>query len=85
MARGEAIALGLMAFFSTTLDILAVVLIFFGREYVKTFTLMDRETYFAFIYISIGQLLGMFVSKYMSIYIHMYQYIYEYIHMDIYM
>ena len=52
------ITLAFLAFFSTTLDDFAVVLIFFGKEYVKTHDITNPKTRNAFISIAIGQILG---------------------------
>lgn len=47
-----------MAFFSTTVDDFAVILIFFAREYVKTSDIYDKDTQLALLNISLGQLIG---------------------------
>ena len=52
---GYSVTMGFMAFLSTTLDDFTVVLIFFGREYVKTHNMCDPETRAAFISIALGQ------------------------------
>lgn len=57
-ASTYSISLAFLAFFSTTLDDFAVVLIFFGKEYVKTHDIYDLATRNAFISIIVGQILG---------------------------
>jgi cadmium resistance protein CadD (predicted permease) len=52
------ITLAFMAFLSTTLDDFTVVLIFFGREYVKTHNMYDPKTRAAFFSIVLGQFLA---------------------------
>ena len=50
--------LAALAFFSTTVDDFAVLLIFFAREYVKTNDIYHPETSLAMINITLGQLIG---------------------------
>lgn len=50
--------LAMLSFFSTTVDDFCVILIFFAREYVKTYNISDPGTVLSFIKISIGQLIG---------------------------
>jgi cadmium resistance protein CadD (predicted permease) len=50
--------LAMLSFFSTTVDDFCVILIFFAREYVKTFNISDPGTVLSLIKISIGQLIG---------------------------
>ena len=57
-ASPSLITLAFLAFFSTTVDDFAVVLIFFGKEYVKTHDITNPKTRNAFISIIIGQILG---------------------------
>jgi cadmium resistance protein CadD (predicted permease) len=52
------VTLAFMAFLSTTLDDFTVVLIFFGREYVKTHNVYDPKTRTAFVSIVFGQFLA---------------------------
>lgn len=52
------ITLACLAFLSTTLDDFTVVLIFFGREYVKTHNVCEPKTRAAFISIIFGQFLA---------------------------
>lgn len=52
------LSLAILAFLSTTLDDFSVVLIFFGKEYVKTHNVYDVSTCNAFISIIVGQIIG---------------------------
>jgi len=58
MFSDQALTLAILAFFSTTVDDFAVVLIFMAREYVKTNDFYNPETQLAFINITLGQLIG---------------------------
>ena len=58
MFSDYAMTLAALAFFSTTVDDFAVLLIFFAREYVKTNDIYHPETSLAMINITLGQLIG---------------------------
>jgi cadmium resistance protein CadD (predicted permease) len=55
---GDAIWLAILAFGATTIDDLAVLLLFFSKHYVKTKNIYDPETAKAFRQIVIGQIIG---------------------------